>query len=652
MNRSKNSPRSLLHLSSLLVGAGVVTVVLVLVYVLLPTADDANQIAEDTSLEDTVGLEQTPLAAEDDSVAVVETASQGSGIDLSEIHSFEDVLSNFSSPFEQHFALYHLAGQANDKQVRKLLDEVNAFEFDITNINWQQNALSILLRRMIMFDPSVAILHIQKLPNHLKDKLAYWCFYDWATVDLEGAISFVSPSDYSPLIYSAADGILDANTGLPIEELKALADQLGWAGESYMEDNFAEDLYAEALEHPEESWYELVAEPKSLEYDNMSRIKTIVNAWVAQDGIGILDKVAESIKDENFESSVLSSALRAATDSTPNEAFDYALALDDKATYGYFAQIVLGQWARLDPNSALERVQEIESGQYRNQLVKSLFSAWASHDVDEVLGEMDRVPEELRDPAQVAVIQSLAWGESVEDAVSLLTDIQDTEQQTQAARSLAMGWANRDMEAALDWVMTDPTVDSMRDELIGMVLNNAAHTSPDKAFELALAQPPIGDGADAVGLEAQVLTMIGYANINKAVELLPQVRDGKTKVRATHGVGNALAMNGRVEEAIALGSQIPADEQVTYYTTIGSSSISMGMFTETDISVFETLDLIPSEEAQSRTALSAVMLNAMNEKFSEEEVESLKEYMTEEDLEALEEVDGQQGIFNMPFLGL
>ena len=80
----------------------------------------------------------------------------------------------------------------------------------------------------------------------------------------------------------------------------------------------------------------------------------------------------------------------------------------------------------------------------------------------------------------------------------------------------------------------------------------------------------------------------------------------------------------------------------------------MGMIAGgSDTSVFDTLDMIPSDEAKSKIAVTAVMMNSMNATLSEDEIESLKEeYISEEDLEEMEEGMDQMGTFPMPFFGL
>ena len=251
-----------------------------------------------------------------------------------------------------------------------------------------------------------------------------------------------------------------------------------------------------------------------------------------------------------------------------------------------------------------------------------------------------------------SAISTLSY-QSIEEAVDLVSKIQSEEEKSQAARRVVRQWVRDDLEATLAWVMTNPAVESLRDQLLQQVLSSVALTNPDKAFEIALSQPLVGEGEDAVGLEAQVLVNIGSSNAEKALELLPKVRAGKTKTQAINVVGRSLAVHGRVEEAIALGQDLPEEDKVQFYTTVGSSSLVMGMIGESsDFSVFDTIEMIPSDDARSRIALSAIAFNSFNKTLSDEEVEAMKEYMSEEDLEELEESRDQFESLLMPFLGL
>lgn len=663
MKNSMNSTNSFLEFRSLLVGVGIATVVLLIVYLVIPvreeTSPSVSPPSEVTKSTELVDLDDSILDEENEDNGIPETSTSVPSIDMSNVSTFEDVLTNFSSSFERFSALYQLVGQSTENQLVSLLNEVNDFPFDITNEYWKSDTLNILLRRLVAVNPVTATSQLEELRGDEQWSIVYWVFYDWAKIDLDSAIAFVDGTDDYIIEWLAVDGIMAANSSLPMEELVNLTKRLGDMGEDYLQQHFAEEFYAEELTNPEAAWFELTEDPTLFDYDNFSRIRTIVDAWLERDGIAVLDTIVETIPDEDMKYMVFSNALRTATSIDPVEALDYALALDAGERYSSYASTVIDTWARSEPSATLDQIISLDGDIDKSTLVTSLFNRWAKSDSKTMLNSISRVPEELQDNARVAAIQSLAYQMDEESesrfevVLSLFAEVRNDTSKLQAARGIALAMARDDLDAALNWVNTDPSIEKFREQLIGQMLTNIVYSDPDKAFEAALAQPLVGEGDDAVGMEAQVLMMMGYSNLEKAVELLPKVREGITKVQAINGLGSALAMNGRIAEAVELGNDLPENEQDTYFTTVGTSSLTMSLVGGTsDSSVFDTLELIPSDDAKSKIAVSAVMMNSFNATLSEDEIEELKEYITEEDLKEMEEGMDQMGNFNIPFLGL
>ncbi|MXX94692.1 MAG: hypothetical protein F4039_07570 [Gammaproteobacteria bacterium] len=659
MNNSKNASQFRPRLPSVLLGVGIAIIALVIVYFFIPLSEEHEQTKKtqpesSRELEDSRHLTQSSTDTTDSLQSQIDIEPLSLSVDLSDVQTFNDVLTNLSSTFERYFALYHIASQANESQLVKLINEVVDYNVDIETEYWIENALSIFLRRLVVLNPESATAYLDNVERYAWERLAYWFFNDWAKNDLDGVVNWVNKNelgDYTKK-YQAVYGIMGAYSTLPTDELKDLANRLGDVGDMYMRSYYQEELYADELENPEGAWYELVADTSRLNHNNMNRIRTIVNAWIEKDGISVLDSIAETITDKNLEHTVLMNGLRMVARTEPNEALDYALALDAQVDYGSYARNVVSEWVYSDPMSALERVLNLDETYDRQSLAKTVFGTWAARNVEDLLGSLDEVPVEYHDIARGSAISTLSY-QSIEKAVDLVGEIHSEEEKSQAARRVVRQWVRDDLEATLAWVMTNPAVESLRDQLLQQVLSSIADTDPDKAFEIALAQPLVGEGEEAVGLEAQVLVNIGSSNAEKALELLPKVRAGKTKTQAINVVGRSLAINGRIEEAIALGQDLPEEDKVQFYTTIGSSSLAMGMIGESsDFSVFDTIEKIPSDDARSRIALSVIAFNSFNKTLSDEEVEALKEYMSEEDLEELEESRDQFESLLMPFFGL
>ena len=117
-------------------------------------------------------------------------------------------------------------------------------------------------------------------------------------------------------------------------------------------------------------------------------------------------------------------------------------------------------------------------------------------------------------------------------------------------------------------------------------------------------------------------------------------------------------MNGRITEAIELGKELTEEEQLNYYTTVGAMSLSGSMMSgltgsEPEMDVFATLDAIPLEEARSLVAVQAIVMDQLSNSYSDDEIESLKEYISEDDMEDLEKgLEQMEAMPSIPFLGL
>ncbi|MXX94877.1 MAG: hypothetical protein F4039_06830 [Gammaproteobacteria bacterium] len=124
------------------------------------------------------------------------------------------------------------------------------------------------------------------------------------------------------------------------------------------------------------------------------------------------------------------------------------------------------------------------------------------------------------------------------------------------------------------------------------------------------------------------------------------------------GVGSGLAMQGKTTEAIELGKDLPEEDQLNYYTTVGTMALTGSLISgvtgqELEKDVFETIDRIPLAAARSKIAVQAIIMNQLSKSYSDEELESLKEYVSKEDMEDLEkELEKLESIPSIPFLGL
>ncbi|MXZ56418.1 MAG: hypothetical protein F4227_10470 [Gammaproteobacteria bacterium] len=651
MNTSATSNRSVRDIIVFLLGAGLAAIVLIVLYYTLPLGEaDPTVVSEDDT--------STIAESVEDSTQLPRQGSQSTG--SYEGASLEEILNNYSRTFDRFAALYSLVSQSEEEQLVDLFNESLTYEYSESDDSWLPASIRrTILSRLVHVNDEVAGSLFHNLESEQQTTLAYTLARDWASIDLDRAIDFVSTLADN-VQYSANRGILDLNQSLPIDELRTIANRLG--DTNYVQNLVDRNFREEEAENPAEAWATLSADPNMLTQDNRSRINNIVNAWIKEEGVLVLDTVTEAIEDEDFKESITRYGLRIAAEDNPEAAFDYALQFDSGGgglfgmSYNPYMYSILNEWAEDSPMDALNKVLTIDSTSQRNQYVENVFSSWVRHDVQGLVDVIPQLPSEIQDAARVSGISHLSR-DSIDDALFLFDDIESDAKKGQAAMSIAFSWAEKDPEAALNWAQTNPNTESIRSQVTSTMLTSIATKDPEKAFNIALELPLNEDG---VGLEASVLATLSYTNVDRALELLPKVRAGASQKTAYTGVGGGLAMQGRITEAIELGKELSEENQLNYYTTVGTMSLSGSMLSgltgnEPEMDVFATLDAIPHEEARSQVAVQAIIMDQLSSSYSDEEIESLKEYVSEEDMEDLEE--GLEQLESMPmpsipFLGL
>ena len=430
------------------------------------------------------------------------------------------------------------------------------------------------MSRLIHVNEDVASSLFLALDSDQQHSLSYSIAREWASIDLDRAVEFVTGL-MDGVHYSATRGILDLNQTLPIDELRSLANRLG--GTNYVQHLVDQNLFKDEAENPAEAWATLSADPDLLTDENWSRIDNIVSAWIKEDGVVVLDTVTEAIEDRNLKERINRRGLDTLVEHHPEEAFDIALQLEFVGNTPFweppnnaFKNFVLNAWVRESPMDALNRVLTIGLDSRRNSYIVDVFRSWARSDIQGMVESIPQFPSEIQDSARVSGIFHLSR-ESIDEALSLFDDIEGDAKKSLAAMSIATSWAEKHPAGALRWAQTKLNTESIRTQVTSTMLMFLAGQDPQEAFDVALRLPINKDG---VGLEASGIATLAYTNVDEALEILHKVRRGASQKTAYMIVGRVLAMQGRISEAIELGNELPEEDQVNYYTTVGTTSLS------------------------------------------------------------------------------
>lgn len=666
MSTNQSTSRPFPNLLSLIVGIVLASVVLIVMYFLTPLNKSEN----------TQGLitTQSESAPNNELRATFDTTNPMDKVQ--EVSRLSDILDIYQTSFDRSLAIYHVCSQASEQKLVSFFEDALELTLDESHKFWGKQFVGVVLHRLVSLNTEKAQSLFAELDLETQRDSAYLLTNEWSKLDLEGASQFVESlptetidedqtSFMLPIIRAgtvwnmgmqnaksnAAMGIIDSHRMLSEQELIALGETLSVS--EYVDGIFLQVQLLEDARNPKAAWQEISADPEQLTSDNYGRLTNIIEAWVKQSGITVMNNVLETVPGDDIKMTLLDSALRVFVKTDPEQAFEYAIE-NSPSMFGYSSALytVVHEWSRKDPYAALERVGSLESGMQRYQLLDSVFRNMARDDLQGFIEEIHRFPDNIRDSARGQAIESLMDNDDRDTAMAIFAELESSEVKSRTAMTIVKDWTDSDPKAAFNWVMNEPATEPVRSMLGPMVLRIMAHSNPDEAFAIAQNQPLESD--DAVGLEAAVVSSIAMDDVDAALKLLPKVRDGKTKNQAYFGIGGSLARSGRISEAINLGNDLPADQLDSYYTAVGTNAVSMGGMlngSDSDSSIFETIDLLPSENARSKTALSTILMDSFANNYSDEEIETLKEYLTEEDLKSLEEGEDQLDSFPMPFIG-
>lgn len=537
-----------------------------------------------------------------------------------------DQLSRFDNDFERNLALYTLRFHAERKQLSALLEESNRVDS-----LFRPTVQRVLIHKLTTIDPKSALEQTDSLEESDSEELVKSVFGHWAKISLVEAIDRARSLDQMDR-WAALGGIFLARRDLSKDARMRLGEELGdsqfgWVGHSL-------DL-REVAKHLEEAWYEIDDKAQN---DDMQLIllESIAEAWFQKDGLELVDEIIESTTNQLTETNVLMWVFQSAAETDPQGALNRALELENDP-YSAIVSIVVNTWALSDPRSAIEALSALEPGSGRERLSVSVMQTWAHNgDPFVMLEELGGMSEELQLLGNQSALFAIAY-DSPEKAAELIGILPASDGKNSVASAIAQTWSHKNPTEALQWVLNDPNIETYRQDLLASILRNLAAQDPELAMETALAQSA---DSDSIGLEAKVVSSIAGTNVSKAIELLPQVRNGKSRVYAYGSIGMALVTNGDADKALELAADIEESERDTYFHLL-----SLAWSSTNPEQLYETIDQFPSDKSKSKAAAILTLMHSMSPTLNDDQAEKLEKHLSEEDKEEIEK--GGMGLLNL-----
>lgn len=569
-----------------------------------------NGILNNTDIEiqsGDVGSSESSLGTENNSSADLNDPT----LDINTVQRFKTVYSYVESVPDQNL-IEALNRSINDKWIQS---------------SRVKSALqTALLERQVLVAPSTALEFALAQTNPIQSKMVKTVFSEWAVTDLDTSLKKIDSLPESLRIV-ALEGIIEAREELPLSRIREIGFELNL--ESFIVSHYIESLTTEYIDDPKARWYELIAFPEAetdLGYKLASRI---AHQWYQIEGIDVLQEILNSEAGDYFQRDSINLILESITCEDPTRAFQYAQDIPQEGAFQMFPPTfrVVSVWAEIDPHAALEAVKVVEPSGMRERLQNTAVNAWASSNPRELLANLETLPKSTQMSAVSQSFSSLAQS-SPHEASDLVLQLEDPEMRSRAAESLVYRWAQDNVNATLDWVLEHPKTEPNRERLLESVLSMMVDSDPKRAIQIA-AQQPIPEGWN-MGLEAQLLAALAFRDVDTAIELLPEARDGETTMAVTRSIGVSLVANGEPERALSLVQQLPDDARDSFYRSI---SYEWAKFDPAAVLV--ALKDFPSAEIRSNVASELSRMHAQN--FSDDELDTLKQYIIEEDNQSREE---------------
>lgn len=619
-----NSPRSqgayfLSHGLAFLVGIGAASTV----YWLLVAPANNDQLAD-------AGTQS--LSVETDSATYEQRAptdESNTSKPTSAVPSSLEDLEQIKSSFERSLALRNLLMDSDEARVAELFRET----MDTFSTNQMNGMQMAVVQRLAQLNPERAINQLREVDSQLyPGQFVGSVYQEWAHSNLDEAVAHARTLD-DDWKWHAVRAIVYARMDLSEEVLKSIARDLGHEQVATMA--IMQQEIEDAIGDPEQAWNELAIEMQD-EVQHMWSISRVASAWVEKSGLTVLDQIYQSLTNSEVRQHVMRSVLGNAARTDPAGAFNFALTIEHDQ-YGGIIRNVASTWAVSDPQSALVAVSEIEKRSLRKELEQYVVSTWANAEPHEVLELVDTLPPHAQGTATSTAVGQIAQ-DSHEEAVRLVLGMESGDSRTSAAQSVVSAWWFRDSQAALDWILSEPAIADIQPQLISGIMHRLVMSDPERAMSVALSLPIEGGestGWMGMGMEINVISQLAYSDLDKAIELLPQVRKGPSKLQAYRMVSQALIREGEIDEALNMAQQFPESDQAEFYMSIATA------WANTDPEgMLNSMNRLPTKEAKSRAAMTLISFNSYQKTLTGEQVEEAREFLTDEDAKALEEGEG------------
>ena len=536
-----------------------------------------------------------------------------------QIWTFEELF-KIQTLYERQVALRGHLHTTSEGQINELLQESKSMDHDYGIVLLKCE----LFGRLTTIDPYQATAKACMYSWNIRSPYISAVFSEWSGTDIDAAISHAKT--LSELDQGVAVGaILRSASNLTDTQVLEIA-------RSFDKESLALDLIQDrnvaiSSRDPESAWFAILNDDRD-DYDQSISLSKIAKTWIDREGMGAFDRIEQSLVHLNTRREVLTRLAEQLAQSDPEIAFNHVKNWND-GPFNYSLRAVIHTWALREPSIALTAVATLDSERVIKKLQQYIISVWAGSDPRSLLENSEILPSESRQFGLERAIIGIA-SRAPEEAAQLLDSLNDNSAQTRVQQAIVANLIEQDVHKALDWVLESVEDRKKRHYLLTFIWPGLVELDAEFAMQIAL-QDPLEDLSGELGVEIDVIRNVAQTDIDQALSLLPQVRDGRTKIVAYSVVGSTLAYSGESDRAIELGFQLDESIQEDYFNSLVSDWAY-----KDPLGLFKSMDHIPGQNVKSTAAKRLEMANRFHKVFSNEQLDQIKKYQSADDRKRLE----------------
>ncbi|MEM6885718.1 MAG: hypothetical protein AAF571_11850 [Verrucomicrobiota bacterium] len=215
-----------------------------------------------------------------------------------------------------------------------------------------------------------------------------------------------------------------------------------------------------------------------------------VSVGMQLDPEGTLARLS-GIENKVTQQKAMSSALMAMSMKDPERALDLYLNSGLVGSNDHSIHTIFHQWARKDPASAANALDQIQDDRQRQQATSGLVSNWMQQDREaawELVQSQPVASQSYQDPRYHALT---SWARTDPEAALMAAEALPDKVKKQALPNVVSNWARNDPEAALTWLLAHDDA-----ELMGNTFRNISYSDaiePQRLFDLVVEKMPAGN---------------------------------------------------------------------------------------------------------------------------------------------------------------